>query len=111
MGGREWLGRRLRLLGTAGVFGLFVGSLGTLALAGDPRAASTQVFAFGALVLGFGVLGWSGSALAGRSIEAMQRHLDTASEWTEADSRRAMARLCGFGAGVMAGVVVATMFL
>ena len=110
---REWISRRLWLLASAGAVGVLVGGFGTAALAAarDPRFASTQVFAVGALVLGVAVLGWSGSAMAGRSIETMQRHLDTGSDWTEADSRRAMARLVGFGAGVMAGVVLATALL
>ncbi|HET7323223.1 MAG TPA: hypothetical protein VFJ06_02700 [Halococcus sp.] len=108
--GREWLRPRIRLLGMAGVLGVLVGVVGTAALAflRNPRFASTQVFAVGALVFGFAVLGWSGSALAGRGIETMQRHLDTATEWTERDSRRAMTRIAGFGAGVMIGVVAVT---
>jgi hypothetical protein len=108
-----WLRSRVRLLVTAGAVGFLVGGLGTVALAAarDPRFASTQVFALGALVFGFAVLGWSGSALAGRSIESMQRHFDTDSDWTERDSRRAMARIGGFGAGVMVGVVVGTTLL
>jgi hypothetical protein len=64
-----------------------------------------------ALALGFGVLGWSGSIFAGRGFEAMQRHLDTGTNWTERDSRRAMTRISGFGAGGMLGVVVATTLL
>ena len=110
MHGREWLRPRIRLLATAGAVGFLVGSLGVFALASrrNPRFASTQVFALGALVFGFAVLGWSGSALAGHGIEAMQRHLDSATGWTERDSRRAMARIGGFGAGTMVGVVAVT---
>lgn len=113
MRGREWLRLRVRLLGTAGAVGFLLGSLGTLVLAvlRNPRFASTQLFALGALAFGFGILGWSGSVLAGRSVEAMQRHLDTDSEWTERNSRRAMARIGGFGAGAMAGVVVVTILV
>jgi hypothetical protein len=109
----EWLRPRVRLVVTTGVAGALAGGLGTVVLAAlrTPRFASTQVFAVGALVFGFAVLGWSGSALAGRSIEGMQRHLDTDSGWTERDSRRAMARIGGFGAGAMVGVVVGTTLL
>jgi hypothetical protein len=110
---RAWLRRRIRLLATAAVVGVFVGSLTLVALTAlrTLRFASTQTFAVGALVLGFGVLGWSGSALAGGGIEALQRYLDTDSGWTEHDSRRAMARIAGFGAGVMVGVVIGTVLL
>ena len=110
---RVWLRRRIRLLATAAVVGVSVGSLTLVALAAlrTLRCASTQTFAVGALALGFGVLGWSGSALAGDGIEALQRYLDADSGWTERDSRRAMARIAGFGAGVMAGVVVVTSLL
>ena len=74
-------------------------------------SASTQTFVVGTLVLGFGVLGWSGSVFAGRGIETMQTYLNTNTDWTERDSRRAMARLCGFGVGMMAGVVLVTIAL
>jgi hypothetical protein len=108
-----WLRRRLRLLATAGAVGVLVGAAAVVALAvlDDPTTASTQAFAVGTLAFGFGILGWSGSALAGRSIEGLQRRLDTTTDWTERDSRRAMTRLSGFGAGVMAGVVIVTPLL
>jgi hypothetical protein len=69
----------------------------------EPRRARTVVFALGALCLGFGTLGWSGSVMAGRGIENMQRYLETGSDWTERDSRRAMTRIAGFGLGLMVG--------
>jgi hypothetical protein len=59
------------------------------------------VFALGALCFGLGLLGWSGSVMAGRGFENMQAHLDVDTDWTERDSRRAMARVGGFGAGGM----------
>jgi hypothetical protein len=105
---------RARLVGGAALVGLLVGTLGVLALAllgSDARFASEQVFAVCALALGFGVLGWSGSVLAGRAVEGLQSSLDTNTEWTEADSRRAMARIGGFGAGGMAGTVISTVLL
>jgi hypothetical protein len=105
---RGWALVRARLLGRAAALGAVVGGLAVFALLtqGDAQFATTQVFAVGTLVLGFGVLGWSGSVLAGQGIENLQTHLDTGSDWTEAKSRRAMARVGGFGAGVMLGVVV-----
>ena len=113
-GRREWLFVRTRLLGRAGVAGLAIGVLGTLVstrILGDGRFAIAQVFSIGALVLGVAVLGWSGSVAAGRSIEAMQTYLETGTDWTESDSRRAMARVGGFGAGVMVGASIATLVL
>ena len=108
-----WLAPRLSLLATAGAVGGLVGALAVVAFAvlAGPMTASTQTFAVGTLAFGFGVLGWSGSMLAGRSIEGLQRRLDVDTAWTERDSRRAMARIAGFGAGVMAGIVVVTPLL
>ena len=83
---RAWARPRLRVLGSA---------LG----AG---------FAVGALLLGFGTLGWSGSAMAGRGIENAQRYMDTGSDWSEDDSRRAMTRVGSFGAGLMLAVPLVT---
>ena len=71
---------------------------------GSVAFGTRKAFAIGALVLGFATLGWSGSILAGRSVENLQRRLNTASDWTEADSRRAMARILGFGTGMVLGV-------
>lgn len=98
-----WLESRLRLVGGAAVAGAAGGALAVPAwrlYAGDGTAVTT-VFAVGALLLGFGLLGWSGSVFAGRGIENMQTYMGTSTGWTEADSRRAMARLLGFGLGVM----------
>ena len=108
-----WLRPRVRLLATAGAVGAVAGALALIALAAarTPEFASTQIFAVGALVLGFAVLGWSGSVLAGSAVETLQAYLDAETDWTERDSRRAMARLTGFGAGVMIGVSVATALL
>jgi hypothetical protein len=75
-----------------------------LVLAGTSGLRAAELtFSVGALALGFGLLGWSGSVMAGRGVEEMQEHLDTSSDWTEAKSRRAMARIGGFGGGLMAG--------
>lgn len=95
---------RVRIVGVAAVAGAVGGvlSLAALALAtGDAIFASRKTFALGALLMGFGLLGWSGSVLAGEGYESMQRHLDTGTNWTEESSRRAMARVGGFGAGWM----------
>lgn len=106
----RWLAARVRIVATAGALGAALGAAGVLALAvasGDARFASTQVFALAALAFGFGLMGWSGSVIAGPGIENLKRHADVATGWTEADSRRAMARIGGFGAGGMAGAAVA----
>lgn len=106
----EVLRPRVRLVGGGVLAGVAVALLGSAALAvaaaaglatGSARAAAVTGFALGALALGVGVLGWSGSVMAGRGVEAMQAHLDTGTDWTEAKSRRAMARIAGFGVGVM----------
>jgi len=106
---RTWLRRRLVLVGSALGVGVAVGALamaGATLYTGDPRGSEGTVFALGALGLGFGLLGWSGSIFAGPGIENMQRYMDTGAGWSEADSRRAMARIGGFGAGVMVGASV-----
>ena len=99
---------RLRLVGTALVAGVVVATLAlvVVALVGDLPAAIDTTFALGSLVFGFGLLGWSGAVALGRGIEAMQTHLDTNSGWTEPDARRAMARILGFGLGVMVGTII-----
>ncbi|WP_050033136.1 DUF7268 family protein [Halorubrum halophilum] len=66
-----------------------------------PLAAAETAFAFGGLWFGLALLGWAGSVASGRAIEAAQERLDVGSGWTERRSRRAMARIGGFGAGMM----------
>jgi hypothetical protein len=104
----DWARPRARILGTAFAVGAGVGLLATagLVLLVDGRRARTTVFALGTLLFGFGVLGWSGSAMAGRGIENAQAYMETDTDWSERDSRRAMTRIAGFGAGVMVGVSV-----
>ena len=100
-----WLRPRTRVLAGAFAAGLVVGVLATAGVAlwtGDARRGETTVFALGALGHGFGVIGWAGSVLLGRGIEAGGDHLG-ARDWTERDSRRAMARVAWFGGGVMVG--------
>ena len=96
---------RLWLVGGAFAVGAVVGAalLVALVVAGGWAVVGAAQFAFalGTLAFGLGLLGWSGSAMAGRGFENMQEHLDTNTEWTEADSRRAMARVGGFGGGGM----------
>ncbi|QLG28103.1 hypothetical protein HUG10_11300 [Halorarum halophilum] len=110
----DWLRPRLRLVGGAVLVGTALGLVagGAVAVFLSLRAVRS-VFALGALVLGVGVLGWSGSAMAGRGIETMHRYMDTGSDWTEENSRRAMARVGGAGAGVMlgSGLVEVVMFV
>lgn len=108
------LRQRARTVGRATLLGLLLGVVGVSALVVTGETvlfASEKVFAVGALILGFAVLGWSGSIFAGRGIENAQEHLDMSSNWSEADSRRAMVVLCGIGAGVMVGSIGTTMFL
>ena len=102
-----WIRFRLRLVGSGVLVGLAVGVVATFALAaygGSTRFGTRKAFALGALALGFAVLGWSGSILAGRGVENLQRRVDGRSDWTEADSRRAMARIVGLGVGMMLSV-------
>jgi hypothetical protein len=91
-------------VGGAAATGVLLASAGFVAgllLQSTPRETSRVVFLLGALAFGFGTLGWSGSILAGDGFAKMQRLMDASSGWTERKSRRAMARVGGFGAGVM----------
>lgn len=111
---RGWLAPRVRLVGPAALAGLFVGILGVVVVTvvyDDVTLASEQVFSLAALVFGFGLLGWSGSAMFGRAVETTQEYMETGSEWTEESSRRAMARILGFGLGGMTGAIVGTLVL
>lgn len=97
------LSRRARVAGGAFLVGLPAGVAALVvaaAFSGVAEGADTA-FLFGVLFFGFGVLGWSGSVLAGRGFETVRRRLDAGSGWSAADSRRTMARVGGFGAGVM----------
>lgn len=107
---REFLRARTRMVGLAAVAGTAVGGVALVAYLafGDATFASRKAFAVGALVFGVGLLGWSGSIMAGTGFETMQEHLDVRTGWTEEGSRRAMARLVGFGCGWMLGVSVAS---
>jgi hypothetical protein len=109
--GRPSLATRAHLVGGALLAGVAVGSGGVgvgTAVTGVATAADTG-FLVGLVAFGFGLLGWAGSIIAGPGLEAMQAQLETASGWSEADSRRAMARIGSFGAGVMlAAILVGT---
>jgi len=96
---------RFRLVGTAALVGALVAAVWLAAqpVVGDFAGSVETTFALGSLAFGFGLLGWSGAVAVGRGIESMQTHLDTDTDWTEADARRAMARILGFGLGVMLG--------
>ncbi|UPW02139.1 hypothetical protein M0R88_08605 [Halorussus gelatinilyticus] len=105
------LRERLRRLGRALALGAALAGLAVpaLVLTGESVAfASEKIFAVGALVFGFSILGWSGSVFAGEGIENFQRHLGGRSDWSEADSRQAMALLGSVGLGGMVGAMVAT---
>lgn len=109
--GRTAVLSRARLVASGAIVGVVLGvalvGLFVFAL-GDPVDAVETSFAFGSLILGLAVIGWSGSVLAGSGIETLQNHLGWGSDWTEHDSRRAMARLVGLGTGGMLGAMLAT---
>src|SRR6056297_1845976 len=105
MDARATLRPRVRLIVRYGLAGVAVGGVGVSAVVAtgeSVRFASTKVFAVGALVFGFALLGWSGSVFAGEAVETMQDHLD---------SRRAMAIVGSLGAGGMVGASAMTYVL
>lgn len=110
-----WVRVRVRLVGSAAALGFLLVALAVpilvFAAQYDLRFVSAQVFSLAALCFGIGMLGWSGSILAGGGFEHAQRYLDTGTNWTEAGSRRAMARVGGVGAGGMVGVIVVVSLL
>lgn len=61
-------------------------------------------FSIGATALGFGTPDRSRSVVFGRGIQNAQQHLDTGTDWTEVDSRRAMTRIAWFGSGLLVAV-------
>ncbi|WP_321112698.1 DUF7268 family protein [Halorussus salinisoli] len=105
------LRERAARLGRALLFGVALAgaAVPVLVVSGESlQFASEKVFAVGALVFGFSILGWSGSVFAGRGIQSFQRHIGGRSDWTEADSRQAMAVLGSVGVGGMIGASLAT---
>ncbi|WP_435334720.1 DUF7268 family protein [Haloarchaeobius sp. TZWWS8] len=103
-----WAGWRVRARLVAGALGVgaAVGGVAlplAVALGRTPRAAVDLVFSLGVLAFGFGLLGWSGSIMVADAVEVRNKQLDNPTDWTERKSRRAMARIGGFGLGVMAG--------
>jgi hypothetical protein len=108
------LRERARRVGRALAFGAVLAGIAVpaLVLSGESvRFASSKVFAVGALVFGFSLLGWSGSVFAGRGMENFQRYIGGRSDWSEADSRRAMTILGSVGVGGMVGASLATMIV
>lgn len=105
--------KRVRLVAKTAALGTALGivSVGVLTVTHSVAFASQKTFALAALVFGFALVGWSGSVLAGRGIENMQRHLDTGSNWTEKKSRQAMVVIGSLGFGGMVGTIVATTLL
>jgi len=93
--------RRLRLLLPAAGFGVVAGFVLVAVLATLIEGAVATVFAIGSLTFGVGLLGWSGAVGLGRSLDSMKQHLGADTAWTQANARRAMTRLLGFGIGVM----------
>ncbi|MFW5895841.1 MAG: DUF7268 family protein [archaeon] len=101
--------RRIRLVAGAGAVGLGTAPVVAVAavLANRPVVAWLETaFAVGSLWFGLGLLGWAGSIMVGETIERLQTRFDVGTYWTEADSRRAMARLGGFGGGMMVGATL-----
>lgn len=109
----SWFLVRVRLVGSAVAVGFLLAGIAVVILTVpyELRFVSTQLFVLSALCFGFGLFGWSGSILVGPSAGRAKRHLDISSNWTEANSRRAMARIGGFGFGAMIGVIVAVSLL
>lgn len=110
----SWLRPRARIVGQAAIIGSTAGALAVLLLLfvlGDVSRVTELVFSVAALLFGFATLGWSGSIMAGAGFENIQRYLSTGSQWTERDSRRAMSRIGGFGAGGMVSVTALTVLL
>jgi hypothetical protein len=102
---------RARRLGRGLLLGAVLAGIAVpaLVLSGESvRFASEKVFAVGALVFGFSLLGWSGSVFAGRGMENFQQYIGGRSDWSEGDSRRAMAVLGSVGLGGMVGASLAT---
>ncbi len=77
-----WLRPRIRLLAGAGLVGI-VATVAYALYQGDATFATSQVFALGALALGFATLGWTGSVFMGQAIETMQSYLSEGGDWTE----------------------------
>jgi uncharacterized membrane protein YjdF len=101
----KYLRPRARIVGGALLAGTVAGALLVLTLTfvgRSPVRAARIAFVLAALAAGGGLFGWAGSAMAGRGFEEAQAHLGTGTDWTEAKSRRAMARIGAFGAGAMA---------
>lgn len=105
---------RLRLVGGAFLIGAVLGTLVVVVLfayAGEIGFADRKAFAVGALFFGLAMVGWAGSIMAGPGFENLQHYLDLNTNWSAADSRRAMARIGGAGFGWMVGVSVTTQVL
>ena len=102
-----WVRSRLGLVGSGAVVGVFVGivAVAALALYGGARFGIRKAFALGALAVGLGALGWSGYGLVGRR-ESRPGVPGGVREQAGASGRRAMARVTGFGIGIMLGVTL-----
>jgi hypothetical protein len=105
----DWLRARLRLVGPAGGIGVFLAVIVAILARVLGWPAPTWIdstFAFGGLWFGFGLLTWAISIMLGRTIEGLQSQMDLSTRWTERKSRRAMARVTAFGAGLMIGTTI-----
>ncbi|MFC7044391.1 hypothetical protein ACFQH6_02290 [Halobacteriaceae archaeon GCM10025711] len=93
----------------AAALGLLFGVLAVPALlfGGQPSVeANTIAFSLGALLFGFSVTVWAGTAMLGTTFEVAYSYLAPDGDWTAADTRQAMALITVFGASVMVGSVV-----
>ncbi|ELZ33959.1 hypothetical protein C474_03330 [Halogeometricum pallidum JCM 14848] len=98
------LPRRARVASGGFLVGLLAGvaALVVAAVFSGVADGADTALRFGALFFGVGFLGWSGSALAARGVGSGGKRPDAGLAWTGANFRRSMARVGGFGAGVMA---------
>jgi hypothetical protein len=111
---RFWIRLQGRRVGGAAVVGVVLATLVAgvaTVVTGDAEGTTELLFSLGTLIFGFAMVGWAGSVMAGRGFENLQKHLSTGSQWTERDSRRAMSRIGGFGAGGMIGASLASVVL
>lgn len=98
--------RRVKPIGRFFFIGLVLGIVTWFVLFGysaDIAFTDRKSFAFGALLLATGLVGWSGSIFAGRGIENLQEYLDMNTNWSAPDSKQAMVKIGSVGFGWMIG--------
>ena len=103
---RTSLYQRVKPVGRAFLVGWVLGTVVGIVLlgySGNIVFADRKSFAVGALLLATGLIGWSGSILAGRGFENLQEYLDMNTNWSAADSKQTMAKIGSVGVGWMIG--------